>query len=271
MVSRRKVLGYGANTAAVLVLPKLIGPRLRAPVVTDRPILTDDFTTLGTQEIIGRTIVDSTGVPYTWTQLYPSPAWRSGPFFSTGDPGIVDGKLVRRDPDSAMYPGLLLPRVPSRVEVDFMFDPNGRGGRSVFIHLFADTDGTKTTVELPLHLSIGEKGYAVKAVSTTAGESVLTGFGRFPDVGNVKYADGTQLAYGVLHTVILDMVKDRLTITFPVATNTPPVTLIDARLTQARHPGGGDGRFLVLEDESDSGIEPYNAFFGVRINLGKLA
>lgn len=267
MVSRRRVLGWGGQALAVLMLPDAVRAPTRS-VGSTGVTLADDFTTLGTSEIIGRTILDSAGAEHTWTQLYPSPAWRRGAYFSTGDPGIVDGTLLRRDPATAMYPGLLVPRVPAHVEVDFVFDMEGIGGRSVFIHLFADTDGTRSTAEMPLHLSIGEKGYSVKAVSSSAGETVSTGFGSFPDTGSVKYTGRTRLARGVTHTVTLDTLGDALTITFPAAANTPPVTLTDSRLTQARHPGGGDGRFLVLEDESDAATEPYNGFTGVRIDLG---
>ncbi|MDQ3714432.1 MAG: hypothetical protein M3381_00005, partial [Actinomycetota bacterium] len=206
-INRRKALFLGVDALAALVVGKLAAarhpslaggtaaaalPETAAAAVT----LADNFTPLGTREIIGRKIFDSAGTPYTWTQLYPSPAWRKGPFFSTGDPGIVEGKLIRRHETSAMYPGLVLPGVPARVEVDFFFDVNGLGGRSVFIHLFADTDGTRTTTEIPFHLSVGEKGFAVKAMSTTAGDTELTGFGTFPDIGNETYASGVKLAYG---------------------------------------------------------------------------
>ncbi len=280
-LNRRKVLIVGGNALAALLIPKLLPARPRSSAFGGTPAadlssaagvtLADDFTALGTSDIIGRTIRDSAGREHSWTQLYPSPAWREGrPLFSTGDPGIVNGKLVRRDPDTAMYPGLLLPGVPAHVEVDFTFDADANrvGGRSVFIHLFADTDGTRTATEIPFHLSVGERGYAVTAMSTTAGDSELTGFGEFPDSGNVNYSSGEALPFGVRHTLMLDTDGDTVTITFPAAAQTDPVTLTDVRLRQARHPGGGDGRFLVLEDESDSAIEPYNGFTGVRIDLG---
>lgn len=276
-INRRKALFLGVDTLAALVVAKVGAARpSRAGASSALPdagaavTLADDFTPLGTTEIIGRTIQDSAGIPYTWTQLFPSPAWRSGPRFSTGDPGIVNGKLIRRptNPITAMYPGLVLPGVPAHVEVDFFFDPSGIGGRSVFIHLFADTDGTRTTTEIPFHLSVGEKGFAVKAMSTIAGDTELTGFGTFPDTGNETYASGVKLAYGVKHTVKLDMDGNTVTITFPPATGTPPKTLTDPRLTSARHPGGGPGRFLVLEDEADLANEPYNGFYAVRIVLG---
>lgn len=263
MVSRRTVLRFGLDALAVLAVSRIARPA-RAASSTGIS-LADDFTTLGTREIIGRTILDSAGAEHTWTQLFPSPVWRRGPKFSTGDPGIVDGKLIRRHATSAMYPGLLVPRVPVHVEADFVYDPKGRGGRSVFVHLCADADGTRTTSERPLHLMVGEKGYAVKAMSTSAGDTTPTGFGTFPDTGSVRYSGGTRLARGVTHTVTLDAVEDTVTITWPAAANTPPVTLTDIRLRQARHPDGGDGRFLVLEDESDAADEPYNGFTAVRI------
>lgn len=105
-------------------------------------------------------------------------------------------------------------------------------------------------------------------MSTSAGDTVLTGFGAFPDTGSVQHSGGRRLRPGVTHTLKLDAVGDTVTITFPAAVSTPPVTLTDSRLTQARHPGGGDGRFLILEDESDASTEPYNGFTGVRIDLG---
>ncbi len=265
MLTRRRVLGLGRDVLAAAAVTQLIGLR---PALAASPVsLSDDLSVLGTREIIGRTIRDSAGTPYTWAQLYPSPAWRRGPYFSTGNPGIVNGKLQRRHPSTAMYPGLSLPGVPSHVEVDFVFDPDGVGGRRVFVHLFSDTDGTRTSPEIPFHLIIGSRGYAVKAISTAAGDTALTGFGGFPDRGTVKYAGGRRLANGVGYTVQLDTVGDTATITFPTALSTPPVTLTDSRLTSARHPGGGDGRFLVLEDESDAASEPYNAFTAVRIVL----
>lgn len=262
-LNRRQVLTTGAT---------LVGVAAAAPLLTSTSAaaaravtLSDDFTVLGTQEILGRTIVDSAGTSYTWSELYPSPAWHSGPYFSTGDPGIVDGRLQRRHPSTAMYPGVSLPRVPRRVEVDFVYDESGRGGRSVFIHLFADTNGERSIAEVPFHLSVGEGGFAVKAISTVAGDTALSGFGRAPDTGSIAYESGEKLPFGVPLTVRLDFSGNSVQITLPAATLTPPVSLTDTRLTSARHPGGGDGRFLVLEDESDSGREPYNAFTAVRI------
>lgn len=290
-VTRRAVLAVGLSGAAALaglarrrgsgspvamvasVAPSgggtlAAGTGTGATALVDGTLLADDFTTLGTREIIGRKIRDSAGVRYSWTQLRPSPAWRRGPYFSTGDPGIVNGTLIRRAPTTAMYPGLSLARVPRRVEADFFFAVNGKGGRNVLVHLFADTDGTRTTAEIPLHFQIGERGYSVRAMSTIAGDTEITGFGTFPDSGSVTWVGGAVLARGVVYTVALDMVGDTVTITFPAATGTPPVTLTDTRLTSARHPGGGDGRFLVLEDEADLADEPYNGFTGVRITLG---
>ncbi len=284
-VNRRKALFLAADALAGLVVAKvgsnrprmmLAGSTAAASVTADAAItLTDDFAIPpGATEVIGRRIQDSAGSFYTWTQLLPSPAWRSrqGAPYSTGDPGIVNGKLIRRDPITAMYPGLSLPGVPAQVEVDFFFDPDPQavGLCSVFIHLFADTDGTKATSEIPMHLVLSEKGYAVKAVSTIAGDADLTGFGTFQDVGSKLYEGGVRLARGVKHTVTLDFIaaENKLTITFPAAATTLPVTLTDPRLTGAMHPGGGPGRFLVLEDEADLANEPYNGFYAVRIVLG---
>ncbi len=276
-VNRRKALFLAADALAGLVVAKVSSSRSRTSVTTGTGAagvtaaaavtLADDFTPLGTREIINRTIQDSAGAPYTWTQLYPSPAWRQGPFFSTGNPGIVEGKLIRRDPTSAMYPGLVLPDVPSHWEVDFFLDPVGTGGRSVFIHLFADTDGTKSTSEIPLHVVIGQQSFGVKAVSTVAGETALTGFGSAPAT-NIRYDNNGALQLGVRYTVKFDVVGDTVTITFPAATNTTPKSYTDSRLRTARHPGGGPGVFLVLEDEADLANEPYNGFYAVRITLG---
>jgi len=237
-VNRRKALFLAADALAGLVVAKVSSSRSRTSVTTGTGAagvtaaaavtLADDFTPLGTREIINRTIQDSAGAPYTWTQLYPSPAWRQGPFFSTGNPGIVEGKLIRRDPTSAMYPGLVLPDVPSHWEVDFFLDPVGTGGRSVFIHLFADTDGTKSTSEIPLHVVIGQQSFGVKAVSTVAGETALTGFGSAPAT-NIRYDNNGALQLGVRYTVKFDVVGDTVTITFPAATNTTPKSYTDSR------------------------------------------
>ncbi len=142
-VNRRKALFLGVDALAALVVAKVSSSRSRTSITTGSGVagvtaaaavtLADDFTPLGTREIIGRTIQDSVGTQYTWAQLDPSPAYRGGTGpTTTGDPGIVGGKLIRRDPTSAMYPGLSLPGVPAQVEVDFVFDPDPQavGGAS---------------------------------------------------------------------------------------------------------------------------------------------